>query len=69
MVGKGTREAEVVGLNPGNGGKNRATCDASAVGKRKYFLFLFTLEIFILTRKRMIPHHLCVGIGDGLRLP
>ena len=38
--------------------------------KRKYlFLFLFTLEIFILTRKRMIPHHLCVGIGDGLRLP
>ena len=56
MVGKGTHEAEVVGLNPGNGGKNRATCDASVVGKRKYFLFLFILVIFILTRKRMMPN-------------
>ena len=42
MVGKGTHEAEVVGLNPGNGGKNRATCDASAVGKRKYFFDFYS---------------------------
>jgi len=56
----GTREAKVVGSNSGNGGKNRTRtysrkkshkCD----GKKKiFFWFLFSLQIFILARKRMM---------------
>ena len=50
VVGKGTREADVVGSNPSNIGKNRATCDLQI-----FFWFLFTLQIFILAHKRMMP--------------
>ena len=60
MVGEGIREAEVVGSNPSNAGKNRTraknheTCERA--GKKKiFFKFLFTLQIFILAHKRMMP--------------
>ena len=60
VVGNGTREAEVVGSNPSNAEKNR-TCAYSRKkshkrgGKKKiFFWFLFSLQIFILARKRMM---------------
>ena len=54
VVGKDTREAEVVGSNPSNAKKYRAC--AYLRKKRKYFFdFLFPLQIFILARKRMMP--------------
>ena len=45
VVGKGTREAEVVGSNPDNAGKNRTRAYSrkkSHVGKRKYFLDFYS---------------------------
>jgi len=56
VVGEGTREAEIVGSNPNNAGKNRATCDfrRERGGKNILFLFLFKLQIFILACKSMI---------------
>ena len=60
VVGKGTREVDVAGLNPSNGTKNRATWGASAVGKRKHFLiFIHTENIYFTMQK---------NIGDGLIL-
>ena len=63
MVGEGTREAEVMGLNLGNiekiarvhtRAKNHEICERA--GKKKIFFgFLFTLQIFILAHKRMMP--------------
>ena len=53
VVGKGTREAEVVGLNPGNAGKNRTR--AYSRKKSRDLRLLFPLQIFILARKRMMP--------------
>ena len=61
VVVEGTREAEAVGSNPGNAGKNRTraySCKKSRErgGENKItFWFLFTLQIFILARKRMMP--------------
>ena len=61
VVGKGKREAEVVGSNPGNAGKNRTRVYSRKKshkrgGKKKiFFWFLFSLQIFILARKRMMP--------------
>jgi len=52
VVGKGTREAEVVGLNPGNAGKNRTR--AYSRKKSRDLRLLFPLQIFILARKRMM---------------
>ena len=68
VVGKGTREVDVAGLNPSNGRKNRATWGASAVGKRKHFLiFIHTENIYFNIQKNDV-RHLCVDIGDMLRL-
>jgi len=53
VVGKGTREAEVVGLNPSNAGKNRTR--AYSRKKSRDLRLLFPLQIFILARKRMMP--------------
>ena len=63
VVGKSMREAEVVGSNPSNAEKNRTRAylrkksrDLQIYIRAKYFfLFLFTLQIFILARKRMMP--------------
>jgi len=53
VVGKGTREAEVVGLNPDNAGKNHTR--AYSLKKLRGLQLLFPLQIFILARKRMMP--------------
>ena len=65
VVGKGTRETEVVGSNPSNARKNRTRAysrkkshdlrHAHIREKENIFLFLFPLQIFILARKRMMP--------------
>jgi len=70
VVGKSTREAEVMVSNPSNAGKNRATCDASAVEKRNFnfFIFIHIANIYFTMQKNDI-RHLCVDIGDGLRIP
>jgi len=60
VVGKGTREAEVVSSNPSNVRKNRTRAYSRKKshkrgGKKKiFFWFLFSLQIFILARKRMM---------------
>ena len=61
MVGEGTREAEVVGLNPSNVEKNRT---------RTYscIFFIHAANIYFSTQKND-ARHLCVDIGDGLRIP
>ena len=64
MVREGTREAKVVGSNPDNARKNRATCDASAVGN---FFFIYSENTYFNMQKNDV-RHLCVDIGDGLRL-
>ena len=65
-------EAEVVGLNPGNAGKNRATCDLRRErgGKKKRFflIFIHAANIYFSTQKND-ARHLCVDISAGLRLP
>jgi len=53
VVGKGTREAEVVGSNPDNAGKNHTR--AYSLKKSRGLQLLFPLQIFILARKRMMP--------------
>jgi len=53
VVGKGTREAEVVGLNLDNPGKNHTR--AYSLKKSRGLQLLFPLQIFILARKRMMP--------------
>jgi len=53
VVGKGTREAEVVGSNSSNAGKNRTR--AYSRKKSRDLRLLFPLQIFILARKRMMP--------------
>jgi len=63
VVGEGTREAEVVGSNPSNVGKNHAACDAGAVGKRKYLIFIQTANIYF-SMQKYDTRHLCVDIGD-----
>ena len=79
VVGKGTREAKVVGSNPGNGRKNRkhirakkrGTCDLRRErgGKKKiFFIFIHTKNIYFNTQKND-TRQLFVDIGDGLRLP
>ena len=67
MVGEDTREAEVVGSNPNNAGKNHAACDAGAVGKRKYLIFIHAAHIYFSTQKND-ARYLCIDIGDGLRI-
>ena len=52
VVGKGTREAEVVGSNPDNAGKNRTR--AYSLKKSRGLQLLFPLQIFILARKRLL---------------
>ena len=52
VVGKSTREAEVVGLNPSNAGKNRTR--AYSRKKSRDLRLLFPLQIFILARKKMM---------------
>ena len=55
VVGKGTREAEIMGSNPGNARKNVCIFAQKITRWEKiYFWFLFTLQIFILARKRMM---------------
>ena len=69
---KGTREAEIVNSNPGNGGKNRTR----AYSRKKYlsgyprifFIFIPTRNIYFNIQNND-ARHLCVKIGDGLRLP
>ena len=60
VVGKGTREAEVVGSNPDNAGKNHT---------RPYSLKKSRgLQLLFLSTQKNDAHHLCVDIGDGLRI-
>jgi len=67
VVGKGTREAEVVGLNPSNAGKNRTR--AYSRKKSRDLRLLFPLQIFYFSTQKNDARHLCVDIGDGLRIP
>ena len=60
VVGKGTCEAEVLSSNPSKVRKNRTRTysrkkSPKRGGKKKiFFWFLFSLQIFILARKRMM---------------
>ena len=55
VVGKGTRKAEIMGSNPSNARKNACIFAQKITRWEKiYFWFLFTLQIFILARKRMM---------------
>jgi len=79
VLGKRTREAEVVGSNSGNTGKNRTRAYSRKKsrdlrrergGKNKIFFlnFIPTANIYFSTQKNNACH-LCVDIGDVLRIP
>ena len=82
MVGKGTREAKVVGSNPGNTGKNRTRTylckklrdlrkkNRNSLGEKEniFLIFIHTANIYSSTQKND-ARHLCVDIGDRLRIP
>ena len=80
MVGKGTREVEVVGSNPGNAeknhsahicAKNHATYDLrrECGEKKKYiFIFIHAVNIYFNTQKND-TRQLYVDIGDKIRIP
>ena len=53
VVGKGTREAEVMGSNPANNRENRTRAYS------RDLQLLFILNIFILTRKIIMPSPMC----------
>ena len=71
------RETEVVGSNPGNGGKSRMCAYSCkkiarlrcALGKENIVLiFIHSGNIYFNTQKND-ARHLCVDINAGLRLP
>ena len=77
MAGKGTHEAEVVGSNPGNiekiarahtREKNHETCERAGKKKIFFWIFIHAANIYFSTQKND-ARHLCVDIGDGLRIP
>ena len=71
VVGKGTREAEVVGSNPRNAGKNRTRAYSCKklrdLQKNLFLIFIPTANIYFNMQKND-ARHLCVDIGDGLRI-
>jgi hypothetical protein len=62
VVSEGTREAEVVGSNPSNAEK--IVC----AKKEFFFIFIHAVNIYFNMQKND-ARHLCVDIGDGLRIP
>ena len=73
MVGKRTREVEVVGSNLGNAGKNRTR----AYSHKKQLMweieninliFIHAANIYFSTQKNDACY-LCVDIDDGLKIP
>ena len=73
MVWKGTREAELVDSNPSSARKN---CTRAYSRKKNhawdkeniFLIFISAANIYFSTQKND-ARHLCVDIGDGLRIP
>ena len=74
MIRKRTCEAEIVGSNPGNGKKSHARIFAQKIAQARwekeniFLIFIHAANIYFNTQKNGV-RHLCVDIGDGLRIP
>ena len=81
MVGEGTRETEVVSSNPSNAEKNRTRAYSrkksldlrlatrARCEKENIFLIFIPAANIYFSMLKNDARHLCVDIGDGLRIP